>query len=246
MSAITNQPGVFPHIFTEYSEELSGLHYLNTLDRLEIKQKVELCEALSGFETKNRYQVLDSFGQDVFFMSEETDCCTRNLCGQLRPFTFHVTDNLGKEVLQFSRGLSCTPFGWPNCYFCLCCLSCGTNEMSITSMGSAVGTVKWENSCGIPSLCILDKSGKVIFNLESECCQCSFGSSIEYKIIDSELQVEVGQIAKEFNGFLMECLTDADNFVIHFPVGIDMYQKALLLGATISIDFMFYETKNSQ
>ena len=73
MSAITSQPGVVPHIFTANSQELSGLNYLNTLDKLEIKQKVELCEALTGFETKNKYQILDSLGQDVFFMTEETD-----------------------------------------------------------------------------------------------------------------------------------------------------------------------------
>ena len=105
---------------------------------------------------------------------------------------------------------------------------------------------RWDRTCGSPSLSVVDGSGKKIFSLVSECCQCSFGSDIEYKIIDAELGVEVGQINKQFNGFMMECCTDADNFLIHFPVGIDMYRKSLLLGAALSIDFMFYETKNNQ
>ena len=142
MSAITSQPGVVPHIFTANSQELSGLNYLNTLDKLEIKQKVELCEALTGFETKNKYQILDSLGQDVFFMTEETDCCTRNCCGQLRPFTFHVTDTLGQEVLTMTRGCTLSPCGWPNCYLCLCCCPCATSEIAVTSLGVSVGVIR--------------------------------------------------------------------------------------------------------
>ena len=118
--------------------------------------------------------------------------------------------------------------------------------MIITSSGSSIGKIRWERSYATPSLIVLDQEEKKIFSLVSQCCQCSFGSDIEYKIIDSELQVEVGQITKQFSGFLSELCTDADNFIIDFPVGIDMYKKSLLLGAALSIDFMFYETKNSQ
>ena len=51
-----------------------------------VKQKVEMLEAFTGFETKNKYTVKNSMGQDVYKAKEDTDCCTRNICGPQRPF----------------------------------------------------------------------------------------------------------------------------------------------------------------
>ena len=51
-----------------------------------VKQKVEFLEAFTGFETKNKYTVKNSMGQDVYKAKEDTDCCTRNICGPQRPF----------------------------------------------------------------------------------------------------------------------------------------------------------------
>ena len=76
-----------------------GLQYLTMVDQLLIKQKVEILEAVTGFETANKYEVLNSMGQNVsvnepHFIStiylvnlqvykakEDSDCCTRNCCG---------------------------------------------------------------------------------------------------------------------------------------------------------------------
>ena len=64
-----------------------------------VKQKVEMLEAFTGFETKNKYTVKNSMGQDVYKAKEDTDCCTRNICGPQRPFgmtplTVHIFINL--------------------------------------------------------------------------------------------------------------------------------------------------------
>ena len=42
-----------------------GLQYLTMVDQLLIKQKVEILEAVTGFETANKYEVLNSMGQNV-------------------------------------------------------------------------------------------------------------------------------------------------------------------------------------
>ena len=42
-----------------------GLQYLTMVDQLLIKQKVEILEAVTGFETANKYEVLNSLGQNV-------------------------------------------------------------------------------------------------------------------------------------------------------------------------------------
>lgn len=45
----------------------AGLEYLTTIDQLLIKQKVELLEALVGFETNNKFTIKNSLGQKVSF-----------------------------------------------------------------------------------------------------------------------------------------------------------------------------------
>ncbi|KAI2649257.1 Phospholipid scramblase 1 [Labeo rohita] len=76
-----------------------GLEYLTQVDQLLIKQKVELIEALAGFESNNKYEIRNSMGQNVFYAVEENDCLTRQCCGPLRSFTIRVLDNFGQEII---------------------------------------------------------------------------------------------------------------------------------------------------
>ncbi|XP_078003358.1 phospholipid scramblase 1 isoform X3 [Phascolarctos cinereus] len=92
-----------------------GLEYLTQIDQLLIHQQVELLEALTGFETNNRYAISNSFGQRVYFAVEENDCCTRNCCGNLRPFIIKILDNTGREVITFDRPFRCVSCFYPCC-----------------------------------------------------------------------------------------------------------------------------------
>ena len=58
-----------------------------------MKQKVEVMEAIFGCETKNKYKLKNSMGQEVYTAKEDTDCCTRNVCGPIRPFGMVIKDN---------------------------------------------------------------------------------------------------------------------------------------------------------
>ena len=42
-----------------------GLEYLTMIDQLLVKQKVEMLEAFTGFETNNKYVVKNTMGQQV-------------------------------------------------------------------------------------------------------------------------------------------------------------------------------------
>ena len=42
-----------------------GLEYLASVDQLIIKQKVEVLEAVIGFETQNKYTVFNTMGQQA-------------------------------------------------------------------------------------------------------------------------------------------------------------------------------------
>ena len=82
-----------------------GLQYLTMVDQLLVKQKVEILEAFTGFETANKYKVFNSLAQQVYYAKEDTDCCTRQCCGPARPFDMNITDMQGQEVIHLNRPL---------------------------------------------------------------------------------------------------------------------------------------------
>ena len=87
---------------------VTGLAQMNNLDQLLVRQKVELCEAVTGFEQKNKYQICDRDGQEVFFLREETSCCTRNCCGPQHQAALRVQgQNLVSPYNLQDRGRCC-------------------------------------------------------------------------------------------------------------------------------------------
>lgn len=80
--------------------------------------------ALVGFESNNKYEVRNTLGQNVFYAVEENDCLNRQCCGPLRPFSIHILDNFGQEVITVTRPLKCM-----SCFF-PCCLQ----EVSATAL----------------------------------------------------------------------------------------------------------------
>lgn len=51
--------------FSNENFQSPGLEYLTTIDQLLVKQKVELLEAITGFETNNKFTIKNSLGQKV-------------------------------------------------------------------------------------------------------------------------------------------------------------------------------------
>ena len=92
-----------------------GLEYLSQVNQLLVKQKVELLEAFTGFETQNKYLVVNAMGQQVYMAKEHSDCCARQCCGPIRPFEMRLTDNHGNEVIHLERPLACTSCCFPCC-----------------------------------------------------------------------------------------------------------------------------------
>ncbi|XP_078266561.1 phospholipid scramblase 2-like isoform X2 [Rhinoraja longicauda] len=112
-----------------------GLEYLTQVDQLLVHQQVELLEALTGFETNNKFQIKNSLGQQIFFAAEENDCCTRNCCGNMRPFDMKIINPFGQEIMSLYRPLKCTGCCFP------CCLQEITNLDETESVGKI--TKQW-------------------------------------------------------------------------------------------------------
>ena len=70
---------------------------------------------MTGFETNNKYVVKNSVGQDVFYAAENSSCCARLWCGNIRNFEMTILDNFGEEVIHISRPLACQGCCCPCC-----------------------------------------------------------------------------------------------------------------------------------
>lgn len=217
-----------------------GLEYLLHVDQLLVKQQVELLEAFTGFETANKYKVLNSMNQQVFFAAEKNDCCTRQCCGPLRTFEMAITDNQGMEVARFMRPFKCTV----RCCTCYC--PCQLQEMEVTAAGQTVGTIqqKWDACNPIYKIC--DANGEQVLEIKGPVCAISCCADINFEVMTMDGTV-VGKVTKQWSGVAREAFTDADNFGVNFPIDLDVRIKTVLLAAVFLIDFMFFEenTKNN-
>lgn len=216
-----------------------GLEYLTMIDQLIIKQKLEMLEAVAGvmgygLETANKYKIKNVLGQNVYKAVEDTECCTRIVCGPLRPFDMIIKDNSDREVLHLSRPYRCQS----------CCFPCCLQSLEVSSPpGTTIGFVEQKWTCIKPKFDIKDGDGNVALVIVGPWCTYSCAGDVEFKIMTPDESVEVGRISKQWTGLLKEAFTDMDNFGITFPMDLDVRCKATLIGAAFLIDYMFFEKK---
>lgn len=189
-----------------------------------VSQKKEWGEILSGFETRNKYAILNNFGERLYFAVEEGgSTLVRMFLKALRPFEIVIMDEQKKPVLRIRR-----PFRF---YF---------HEVEITdSRGRLLGTIKRRFSILRRLYSVIDLQGREIY--------CLFGPLLHpwtFQIMADE--TEYGKITKRWSGVMKEAFTDADNFGVELPSDWPVETKALLLGAVFLIDFVHFEnTGNS-
>lgn len=189
---------------------------------LMIRQKKEWGEILTGFETKNRYEVIGRQNSTLLDVEEVSESAmavmTRVFLKSLRPFTMNLFSSQGTALFQLNR-----PFRF---YF---------HELEVfSSNGTPLGTIKRRFSILRRIYSVVDRSGRELFIL--------FGPLLHpwtFNIMQGDR--ELGKITKKWSGLAKESFTDADNFGIIFPEGIDLTQKAILLGAVFLIDFVHFE-----
>ena len=199
------------------------MELLDAVSGLVISQKKEWGEIFTGFETKNKYVVLDSTGRELYIAFEEGgSTLIRLFLKALRPFEIKVLRFDQQPVIRVVR-----PFRF---FF---------HELNVYgASGNLVGTIKREFSLIRRIYSVFDKNGRKIFQL--------FGPILHpwtFEIRDESR--EYGKITKKWSGLLKEGFTDADNFGVIFPADWPKEQKALFLGAVFLIDFVHFENKGN-
>lgn len=223
--------------------------------KLFIKQKIELLEVLTGFETENRYEVYDGTkSQHLFKAKEVSDCCARICCANMRAFNMGVMmagfKDLSASWLTYSRPFKCV---FPCCNRpvlyakkCVPAAAEGVPHFASSTNPFACCSMVFE---------IRNDKDEVVYRVDGSSCQagmfcmcpCSPCNKITFPILPADgSPVQLGVIEKQWSGCGKEAFTDADNFFIEFPDGATPEMKAIMLGTVFLIDFLYFENKQNK
>jgi len=236
MQPVMMTHGMVPQMMPQQGAALvpgypQGLECLAHADTLIIKQKVELLEAFTGFETANKYEVKTPQGQTVLYAAEQSGCCVRCCCGRGRPFRMSIVDTQQREVLSLQRPLRCQG----------CCCPCCLQEMEVSAGGVAMGKVTEEWSLFYPSFSVRGPGDDVRLQIHGPLCVCKCCSDVDFPVMSADGNHQVGNLTKQWGGMTKEVFTDAKTFAVKFPQGLDAATKTTLFGAAFLIGYMYFE-----
>ncbi|XP_032080869.1 phospholipid scramblase 1-like isoform X2 [Thamnophis elegans] len=211
-----------------------GLEYLSQMDQVIIDQQLEIMEMISGYETCNKYEIKNPMGQWVYFAAEENDDYNLQRYGTFRSFTIKLYDSANQPVIQVSREFHCVCCCCP----CICCLQ----KLEVQApLGTVIGYVKQKCYCCKPRFVIQNEAGENIVKLVGpNLCNVRF-RDVPFEIKSLNQKSAIGQITRKWKGMATEAVSDASNFIIQFPMDLEVKTKTLVLGACFLLDFLFFE-----
>ncbi|XP_045680429.1 phospholipid scramblase 3 isoform X3 [Phyllostomus hastatus] len=109
--------------------------------------------------------------------------------------------------------------------------------------GTTIGHVLQTWHPFLPKFSIQDADRHTVLRVVGPCSTCGCGTDTNFEVKTLDESRSVGRISKQWGGLLQEALTDADDFGLQFPLDLDVKVKAVLLGATFLIDYMFFEKR---
>ena len=217
-----------------------------------VKQKLRGCckEFFCNCEARNKYAIYDpeAGNSKILEAMEESSCFCRACCGNLRAFEMGIHTLEDKEVCHYVRPYHGSQ-GGPGCYglplcpcagFCFQVLDVFIGNDSANA-GTRLGYIREEYSLCLPVLTVRNDSDEVLYTIRGECCGCR---SYKFHVCDGSSNDAIGTIKKKWSGAVKEFFSDADNFFITFPQGSSATARALLVGATFLIDFLYFENNN--
>jgi len=214
-----------------------------------------LQECLLGCEAKSEFKYFIGTNQ-VAQSLEESEFLMRCCCQPCYEFKAVVKEtNTDAELLTVNRPFSCCVMG------CKCC--CAGQEAIITSNGQQMGKIKEEYFCCVPTFTIMDGEDKPKYKLHSPTCcggvcvncfteGCICGKGLckapfwifdyNQENTDGGKATHTGKILKKPKSMMTEVFTEANAFEAVFPDDADIAMKATLIGASVYINSIFFES----
>ncbi|XP_029795956.1 phospholipid scramblase 1-like isoform X2 [Suricata suricatta] len=206
-----------------------GLEYLIQINQLLVCQRFDLLEVLGCFATSKKYEIMNNQGQRIYFAEDRSNCFLRYLCGPSRPFTMTIYDHVGRDVITIKRTLrsSC------------CWRNCSVQKLKVEAPpGEKIGYVYQSFHPFLPMFAIKNENKEDVMKIRGPCMVSSCLKDLNFNLLSLDEEIVLGKISKKWAGFM---ITNADTFGIQFPFNLDVKIKALMLGASFLIDYMYFE-----
>lgn len=205
------------------TELLPSRSHALSVSELFVRQKRELWE-LVGFETRNKYAITHSNGEEVMFAAEQGGgigaALLRHFVGHWRSFTIRFFNPMRQEVMSAHH-----PFRWL------------FPRLEVSEMGRAIGAIQSRWALFSRRMDILDSAGNVLFEIKSPLL-----SPWTFPVYRHGLQVAV--VEKKWSGLFNEAFTDKDNFKITLNDGtLNEAARSLILASALLIDLRYFEKK---
>nr|XP_055152137.1 phospholipid scramblase 1-like [Symphalangus syndactylus] len=121
----------------------------------------------------------------------------------------------------------------------------------LNNQGQRIYFAEERNNCFLRHFCgfsrpftmtIYDNVGRDVLALHKALkCSCCWSRCCLQKLLTLDEEMVIGKISKQYSGFVRGILTNGEKFGIQFPFDLDVKIKALMLGATFLIDYMYFE-----
>lgn len=194
-------------------------------NELYIEQVHEKWELL-GFETRNKYRVLDESKNQIAFAAEKSTgiggAIFRNIFGHWRSFSVVIYDQNKNPVYNLRF-----PFRW---FF-------KTLHVSDFS-GRRIGHLEERFAFFRKKFDVFDINNKVVARINS-----SFFRFWTFEFFHNERSL--GKIQKKWSGIMSEVFTDKDNFIITFNDSINEDLKVLMLSTCFMVDIIYFENNKT-
>ena len=189
---------------------------------LHVQQVWEGFEIVLGWESRNKYRILDEFQKPVAFAAEQSSglggTIMRQVFGHWR--SFKVTIFNEQKQKQFDLHF---PFRW---FFKTLILT--------DASGANIGHLQERFAIFRKKFDVYDNQNRVIARINS-----SFFKFWTFEFFDGGRSL--GKIQKKWSGMLGEIFTDKDNFVVTFTPMTNPDTKALMLATCLMVDIIYFE-----
>ncbi|HEX4923797.1 MAG TPA: phospholipid scramblase-related protein [Bdellovibrionales bacterium] len=202
----------------------SGSLELQPHSKLLVHQIHEVAE-LFGFETRNKYEILDESGRQVAWAAEQQKgflgFLLRHFLGHWRSFTIQIFDAQRRPVI-----LAKHPFRF---FF---------QRLEIfDATGRPLGSIQQRFSILSKRFDVENERGMTLFEVASPIWRI-------WTFTFLHAGRPVATVAKKWTGALFELFTDKDKFLVDFSEGgLSESERKLILAAALFIDLQYFERK---
>lgn len=197
---------------------------LQGMNKIRVHQVHELGEWF-GFETRNKYQILDEQEQLLGYAAEQQKgilgFVMRQYFGHWRSFEVHIF-NVERKLAYIANH----PFRW---FF---------QRIEVhDSQGKMIGAIQRKFSVLTKRFDVEDSRGLVLFEVSSPIWRIW-----TFSFMAGDLRL--AEVRKKWSGVISEAFTDRDNFEVEYvKANMSPIEKSLVMVAAVFIDLMYFERK---